>query len=172
MNGFQKATQQQTKNHNSHLVLKAIYDQGKISRADLARLPIQSSGGQEALLLVYELIDRLIATTNKPLLGIGIGTPGLVDTTSGVVLSAVNLDWRGLPLGGLLSARYRLPVYVANDSQLAALAQYMFGGKEYGSNLVVVKVGTGIGAGIVLDGRLLQGDGFGAGEIGRITVLE
>jgi predicted NBD/HSP70 family sugar kinase len=137
-----------------------------------ASLPVQGQRGQEALMLVYELIDTLISATSKPLLGIGIGTPGLVDTTSGVVLRAVNLDWRGLPLGSLLSARYRLPVYVANDSQLAALAQYMFGGSEYGSNLVVVTVGTGIGAGIVIDGHLFQGDGFGAGEIGHITVVE
>jgi predicted NBD/HSP70 family sugar kinase len=243
---LQKATQQQTKSHNSSLVLRAIYDQGQISRADLARLtnltrttisdlvtdlqerglveeigygqsmggrspillsvvddarqiisvdlandelrgavvnlrneissseslPVHSQGGQEALMIVYELIDRLIAATSKPLLGIGIGTPGLVDTTSGVVLRAVNLDWRGLPLGALLSARYRLPVYVANDSHLAALAQYMFGGKAYGSNLVVVKIGTGIGAGIVMHGHLFHGDGFGAGEIGHITVVE
>jgi predicted NBD/HSP70 family sugar kinase len=135
-------------------------------------LPVQAHGGEDALALVYELIDKLMSSSDRPLLGIGIGTPGLVDTTSGVVLRAVNLDWQGLPLGDLLRARYRLPVYVANDSQLAALAQYMFGGDQYESNLIVVKVATGIGSGIVLDGRLFQGDGFGAGEVGHITVVE
>jgi predicted NBD/HSP70 family sugar kinase len=77
-----------------------------------------------------------------------------------------------MPLGDLLQERYGLPVYIANDSQLAALAQYMFGGSKYESNLVVVKVGTGIGAGLILDGRLFHGDGFGAGEIGHISVVE
>ncbi|MDQ3930358.1 MAG: ROK family protein, partial [Chloroflexota bacterium] len=112
----------------------------------------------------------LVYSTDKPILGIGIGTPGLEDTTNGVVLRAVNLDWRDLPLGNLLQERYGLPVYVANDSQLAALAQYMFGGPQYGSNLVVVKIGHGVGAGIVLNGLLFQGDGFGAGEIGHVML--
>ena len=246
MTGLQKATQQQTKSYNSRLVLKAIYDQVQISRADVARLtdltrttvsdivielqdkglveevgygqsiggrspillsvvsdarhlisidlandelrgavvnlrneiittsslPIEGRGGGEALALVYELIDRLIHSTSKPILGIGIGTPGLVDTTRGVVSRAVNLDWRDLPLGSLLRERYDLPVYVANDSQLAALAQFMFGGTEYGSNLAVIKIGHGVGAGFILGGHLFQGDGFGAGEIGHICVLE
>ena len=246
MPSLQKATQQQTKTHNSRLVLKAIYDERQISRADVSRLTSltkttvsdlvtelqdkglveeigygQSMGGRspillsvmddarhlicidlendelrgavvnlrseiistasqslkgrqgdQALQLVYELVDSLLSTTNKPLLGIGVGTPGLVDTAKKVVLRAVNLGWRTMPLGDLLQERYSLPVYVANDSQLAALAQYMFAGKKYDSNLVVVKVGTGVGAGIVLDGRLFHGDGFGAGEIGHISVVE
>ncbi len=246
MSSLQKATQQQTKTHNSRLVLKAIYDQRQISRADISRLtsltrttvsdlvtelqgkglveeigygqsrggrspillsviddarhligidlendelrgavvnlrneiissasqPLHSREGDEALMLLYELVDKLIATTDKPLLGIGVGTPGLVDPSNKVVLRAVNLNWRGMPLGDLLQERYDLPVYVANDSQLAALAQYMFGANKYDSDLIVVKVGTGIGAGLILGGRLFHGDGFGAGEIGHISVVE
>jgi glucokinase-like ROK family protein len=139
---------------------------------ETASLPIESRGGEEALASVYELVDRLVASTTQPLLGIGIGTPGLVDTTQGVVVRAVNLDWRNLPLGKLLEERYDLPVYVANDSQLAALARYMFGGDKYSANLVVMRVEHGIGAGIVLNGDLFQGDGYGAGEIGHIAVVE
>ncbi|HEX8600631.1 MAG TPA: ROK family transcriptional regulator [Chloroflexia bacterium] len=243
---LQKATQQQTKTYNSRLVLKTIYDQGRISRADVARathltrttvsdlvadlqekglveevgmgrslggrspvllsviddarhvisldlandelrgavvnlrnevirtitLPVGDRAGDEALTLVYDLLDKLVYATDRQILGIGIGTPGLVDTTNGVVLRAVNLDWRDLPLGSLLQERYELPVYVANDSQLATLAQYMFGGRQYGSNLVVVKIGHGVGAGIVLNGGLFQGDGYGAGEIGHLSVMD
>lgn len=135
-------------------------------------LPIQTRRGEDALELVYELIDSLAASTDKPLLGIGIGTPGLIDTANGVVQQAVNLDWRDLPLGSLLRARYNLPIYVANDSQLAALAEHTFGGGQGASNLVVLKVGRGIGAGIVLNGQLFQGDGSGAGEIGHIAIVE
>ncbi len=72
-------------------------------------------------------------------------------------------------MGALLQARTGLPVYVANDSQATALAEHVFGGPRV-SNLVVVKVGEGIGAGLILGGRLFQGDGFGAGEIGHMTV--
>jgi predicted NBD/HSP70 family sugar kinase len=138
----------------------------------MAGLPIHSSGGANALELVYELVGRLIDKADQPLLGIGIGTPGLVDTPNGVVLRAVNLEWRELPLGRLLQERYKLPVYVANDSQLAALAQYMFGDQEHDGNLVVIKTGHGIGAGLVLNGHIFQGDGFGAGEIGHIAVVD
>ena len=136
------------------------------------RLPVKSDSGDEALALVYELIDALLASTDKPLLGIGIGTPGLIDTDHGVVQQAVNLDWQNLPLGSLLQARYKLPIYVANDSQLAALAEHTFGGGQRLTNLVVIKAGRGIGAGIVLNGQLFQGDGSGAGEIGHIAVVE
>ena len=137
-----------------------------------ASQPIQSRGGEAALDRVYDLLDRLVEGAEKPLLGIGIGTPGLVDTPNGVVLRAVNLEWRDLPLGRLLQDRYKLPVYVANDSQLAALAQYMFGDPEYDGNLVVIKTGHGIGAGVVLNGHIFQGDGFGAGEVGHIVVVD
>lgn len=129
-------------------------------------------GGDAALALVYTLIDDLVAGAERPLLGIGLGTPGLVDTTSGRVLRAVNLEWRDLPLGSLLQERYQLPVYVANDSQLTALALYMFGGEPDTASLVAIKVGHGVGAGIILNGHLFQGDGFGAGEIGHVVVAD
>lgn len=130
---------------------------------------VDDRDGDEALERVFGLVDRLLARTDRPILGIGIGTAGLIDTTVGTVLEAVNLDWHRVPLGALLRARTGLPVYVANDSQATALAEHVFGGPRT-SNLVVVKVGNGIGAGLVLNGRLFQGDGFGAGEIGHTTV--
>jgi len=238
-----KATHQETRAHNSRLVMGTIYDRGPVSRAEVARLTgltrttvsdvvsdlmrdglareigrgpstggkapillevtddarhlvgldlgekvfrgaivdlrgeivsaidvaVDDRDGDEALERVFGLVDRLLARTDRPILGIGIGTAGLIDTTVGTVLEAVNLDWHGVTLGALLRARTGLPVYVANDSQATALAEHVFGGPRT-SNLVVVKVGEGIGAGLVLDGRLFQGDGFGAGEIGHTTV--
>jgi N-acetylglucosamine repressor len=134
--------------------------------------PISSRSGDEALAVVYKLLDSLVASSDRPLVGIGIGTPGLVDTTQGIVRQAVNLDWKDLPLGELLRARYNLPVYLANDSQATALAEYIFGGWQADQSLVVIKIGQGIGAGIVLEGRLFQGDGSSAGEIGHLVVVE
>jgi glucokinase-like ROK family protein len=136
------------------------------------RLPVDNRNGEAALALVYQLIDRLLAATTSPLLGIGIGTPGLVAAQQGIVRRAVNLDWQELPLRDLLQDRYHLPVYIANDSQVAALAEYTFGHKPVSNNLVVVKVGRGIGAGLVINGQLYYGDGFGAGEIGHVRVVE
>lgn len=127
---------------------------------------------ETALLQMYELIDRLVAASGSPILGIGIGMPGLMDTQRGLVRKTVNLDWQNFPLKDLLEAHYHLPVYVANDSQLAALGEYTFGNGQKSSNLVVVKVGRGTSAGIVLNGQLHYGDRFGAGEIGHVTVVE
>jgi glucokinase-like ROK family protein len=135
-------------------------------------LPVHNRDGEAALALVYELVDALVAATAAPLLGIGIGTPGLMDARQGVVRQAVNLDWRDLPLRDLLAERYNLPVYIANDCQVAALAEHTFGASREALNLVVVKVGRGIGAGIVLNGQLYYGDGSGAGEIGHVAVVE
>ena len=103
-------------------------------------------------------------------MGIGIGTPGIIDTVSGTVRWAVSLNWQDLPLGRLIRERNELPVYVANDSQAAALAEYIFGTDRRANNMAVIRVGRGIGAGLILNGELFQGDGFGAGEIGHVTV--
>jgi predicted NBD/HSP70 family sugar kinase len=137
-----------------------------------ARLPLQGRDGDAALALVYDLLDDLVGAGNSHLLGIGIGTPGLMDPVNGVVRRAVNLDWQDLPLRRLLQARYELPVYVANDCQVAALAEYVFGEGKGTDNLVLIKVEHGIGAGIVLNGRPFYGDTFGAGEIGHVAVTD
>ena len=134
--------------------------------------PLQGRNSQEALALVYDLIDELVAATSSLLLGIGIGTPGLMDPLHGIVRRAVNLDWQDLPLRELLYQRYDLPVYVANDSQVAALAEYAFGKGRDAESLVVVKAGHGVGAGIILNGQLFHGDTWGAGEIGHLAVVE
>ncbi len=135
-------------------------------------LPLRDQDGAAALELVYKLIDALRTATDRPLLGIGIGTPGLMDTLNGVVRWAVNLGWRDLALRDLLQERYGLPVYVANDCHAAALAEYTFGENQDARNLVVIKIEHGIGAGIVLNGQLFYGDTFGAGEIGHVAVVE
>jgi predicted NBD/HSP70 family sugar kinase len=145
-------------------------------RGDVRRVveqPIAGRNADDALATVFRLVDELLANASATPLGIGVGTPGLVDTRTGTILWAVNLDWQNLPLGGLLTERYGLPVNVANDSQAAALAEYTFGADaRQRTNLVTIKVGRGIGAGLVLNGSLFQGDGFGAGEIGHVAVVD
>ncbi len=135
------------------------------------RLPIYDRDGEAALALVYNLVDQLVQMASSPVVGIGIGTPGLIDA-KGVVVNAVNLDWHNLSLGEMLKARYGLPVCVANDSQVAALAEYTFGDSRDIANLVVIMVSRGTGAGIVLNRQLYYGDRFGAGEIGHVVVVE
>lgn len=134
-------------------------------------VPLLDRGGEAALALVYELVDELAAEATRPLLGIGIGAPGLVDADTGVICRAVNLAWQDVPLGRLLEQRCGLPVYMTNDCQVAALAEYTFGVKDPSLPLVVIKIGFGIGAGIVIDGQLLHGQPFGAGEVGHVVAV-
>jgi len=243
---LEKATRQHTRDHNSQLILRTIYDYDEISRAELSRLTRltrttvsdvvanlierglveevghgASSGGRTPILLsvvddshhligvslmsgelsgatinlrgdirhravrqfpgydagdvlgqLYDLLDELCAAATSPLLGIGISTPGLMDTAEGIVRRAVNLGWQDLHLKELVQSRYGLPVYVGNGAHMAALAEYTFGGGQNRSNLVVIHVGQGIGAGIILKGELFHGDAYGAGEIGHVVVAE
>jgi glucokinase-like ROK family protein len=140
---------------------------------ETVEFPVNDSDGEQALQRVYQILDRLLEKEWKPLVGIGIGTPGLVNTREGVVVNAVNLDWQDLPLARLLESRYSLPVTVLNDSQATAIGEYVYGTSHHSeSNLIVVTVKHGIGAGILINGRLFQGDGGGAGEIGHVVVQE
>jgi len=134
-------------------------------------LPLEGRDGDAALALVYDLVDILVAEATSPVLGIGIGAPGLVDASKGVLQQSVNLNWRYIPFADLLQKRYDLPVYMANDSQAGALAIYTFGQRSViGLPLVVIKLGWGVGAGIIVNGQLLHGSPVGAGEIGHITI--
>jgi len=134
--------------------------------------PLPKTDGDLALSLVYDLLDALVAATDRPILGIGVGTPGLIDAVNGVIVQAVNQDWRNVPLRRLLEDRYGVPVHLANDCQVAALGEYTFGDNGGVQNLVVISVGWGIGSGIVLNGQLLHGNPLGAGEIGHVSVVE
>ena len=136
------------------------------------QVPVEARDGDAALRAVYQLVDELVGESRGHLLGIGVGTPGIVDADSGTIRWAVNLDWQDLPLGRLLRERYRVPTYVANDSRAAAVAEHLFAGEGPNASLVAIKVGHGIGAGLVLRGELFHGDDFGAGEIGHVVVVD
>jgi glucokinase-like ROK family protein len=171
----------QIDNHGRHLIgidLGSNHLQGGVTdlRGNILyryELPMQDQDGEAALELVYDLVDMLLAATDQPILGIGIGTPGLIDAPHGIIRLAVNLRWRDLPLRDLLAKRYHLPCYLSNDSHAAAVGEYIFGQSPKGKkHQIVIKAGRGISAGIMLDGQLFVGENSIAGEIGHITMLE
>jgi predicted NBD/HSP70 family sugar kinase len=133
--------------------------------------PLDGRGGAEALAELEDLVRSLVAAARRPVLGVGVGTAGIVESASGVVRWAVGLDWRDVPLGERLAASSGLTVRVMNDSRAAAVAEWTFGRQPRGASMVVVKIGHGIGAGIIVAGRLHEGDQGAAGEIGHIRVL-
>ncbi|MGN6761945.1 MAG: ROK family protein [Leifsonia sp.] len=123
--------------------------------------------GEDATTKVEALVDRLVAAATAPILGIGIGSPGVVDL-SGTILTAPNLGWEAVPLQWRLAARTGLPVLVANDANAAALAEHTYGGAA--GDMMLIRVGHGIGAGLLVAGALVYGSHFAAGEIGQVMV--
>jgi predicted NBD/HSP70 family sugar kinase len=131
-------------------------------------LAVEGRRGTEAFELVHELASQLVAAATRPVLGVGVGSPGVVDAT-GTVLDAPNLAWHGVPLASSLRGRLGLPVFVANDANIAALGEHTFGSAA-GGGLMVLRVGKGVGAGLILEGTLLRGHRSAAGEIGHVVV--
>ena len=108
-----------------------------------------------------------------PIAGVGIGSPGPLDAARGVVVHAPTLrGWDDVPLVALASARLGLPVRIDNDANVAALAEWRFGAARGLRHMVYVTVSTGIGGGIILDGKLLHGRNSLAGEIGHMSITE
>jgi len=124
--------------------------------------------GDAAVEMVRILCTDLAAAADRPLLGVGVGSPGVVDPR-GVVVEAPNLGWYDVGLAPALRDHLAVPVHVANDANAAVLGELGLGGPADRS-LFVVKVGQGVGAGLVLDGHLVVGDRFAAGEIGHVVV--
>lgn len=135
----------------------------------LERREIDARGlvGGDAAAAALALTRELTAIADRPVLGVGIGSPGIVDL-AGCVLTAPNRGWTDLALQARLQAELGLPVIVANDANAAALAEYGFGGAS--ADLMLVMVGYGVGAGLLLDGTPLFGSRFAAGEIGHVVV--
>nr|BBH95503.1 glucokinase [Thermogemmatispora argillosa] len=106
----------------------------------------------------------------RELLAVGIGAAGQIDRQAGVILEAPNLGVRNMPVAALLSAEFGRPVAVGNDVEVAALGEYLYGAGRAYKNFVCVFIGTGIGAGIIQNGRLYTGLSGTAGEVGHITV--
>jgi glucokinase-like ROK family protein len=137
--------------------------------------PIDHTDTASVLAGVTRVLDSLCAQATRPLLGIGVSVPGLVDPSNGVVRYTAYLNWRDVPLGEWLAAHCGddIPIYLDNDTNLAALGERVFGAGEGIVNMVIVMVGTaGVGAGIVIDGEIYHGTGGGAGEIGHMPVAD
>ncbi len=132
-----------------------------------AEVPLAASRGDEATSKVLDLVDRLVALATAPVLGIGIGSPGIVDP-GGVVITAPNLGWFDLELQRIIGERTALPVFVANDANVAVLAEHGFGNAD--GDMMLVKVGHGVGSGLLVAGALVFGSRFAAGEIGQVMV--
>lgn len=120
--------------------------------------------------MVYSIKQRMAdkKQDSGELLGIGIGVPGPVDDL--VVKRAVNLGWTDFPLKQLMEKRLNIPVVLLNDANAAALGELWQGSADQLRDIVFVTLGTGVGGGIIVDGKILNGKHASGGEIGHIPV--
>lgn len=128
----------------------------------------------QAKLVVVEAVAKAIEEVFDPeVKGIGVGVPGLVDLDENLVLDVTNIpSWDRVPLRNLLQERFNKPVFVNNDANCFAVGEKHFGkGKPY-RNFVGLAIGTGLGAGIIINGRLYSGKFSGAGEFGNVYYLD
>jgi glucokinase len=134
-------------------------------------LAVRSQGTQDEVLdQIYHLIDGLIP---NDLEGIGVGVPSVVDLERGIVYDVMNIpSWKKVPIKSLLEKRYHVPAYVNNDANCFAVGEKYFGRGKTHHHLVGLIVGTGLGAGVIANGKLYSGANCGAGEFGMISYRE
>jgi len=138
------------------------------------RLPTAARDGGTVLAQLEDLGARLVrdaraAGAGRPA-AFGLAVPGVVDEVAGVARSAANIGWRDVPLAGLLGRRLGLPVALCHDVRAAARAEARFGPAAGANDFLLVQVGTGIAASLVMDGRPYPGGHALSGEIGHVAV--
>jgi glucokinase len=136
------------------------------------RDPAAWQSGEENCRELTEFLQTILSNAKEQpghVLGIGIGVPGILDSQDGIVKLAPALAWENFPLLQRLEQVTDLPVYLENDVNLATLGEHWFGAGQGVRDLVMIAIGTGIGAGIILDGKLHRGYAEASGEIGYIV---
>lgn len=147
----------------------ALVNGKKIETTASERLNSQAA----AEVIVEQLFDFTEKLFNKSVSAIGIGVPGLIDEESGTVFDVLNIpSWTEIPLKHLMEERFGIPVLINNDANCFAVGEYYFGKGVEGESMVGLTIGTGLGSGIILKGKLYSGRTCGAGEFGMIDYLD
>jgi glucokinase-like ROK family protein len=138
------------------------------------RTPLNENSPQAEIVAQAEKMITEALTIAKqlgiPPKGIGIGLPGLVDTTSGKLIIAPNLHWSDMPLRDMWSNKFDLPIFVENESNNGAMGEFFYGSAHGKNDFIYLGTGIGLGGGIVINGKLFKGSKGFAGEIGHILL--
>lgn len=153
--------------------IKGIIIRGDGEEICRGSIPTDVSSGEALCDCIVTLINKLLSEIGgykMDIKGVGIGCPGLIDSKNGVVVFAGNLNLSYYSLGDAVSEKVGLPVRLTNDANAAALGEAKFGaGKKY-DNSILVTLGTGIGGGIVIDGKIFEGGKSAGAEIGHMVI--
>jgi len=161
----------------TNLMVAALAAEGGEPVALRSQPTLPERGGDAVVADIAALVDGVVKETlaiaggaRDDAMGLGIGCPGPLDLTTGVVISSPNLGWEGYPIRDRIAEAVGLPVSLDNDANCATYGEWWQGAGKGSSSLVGVTVGTGIGGGYILDGRLVRGASGSAGEIGHTTI--
>jgi glucokinase len=147
------------------LLTGLVDEDGVIVKRTVRPTPI---GSQEELIAGLEAgIEELL---NDGVAALGVGLPSQIDQKRGRAVTSVNIPLEGIDFRDLLKERFGLPTGIENDANAAALAEHRFGAGKGTSHMVMLTLGTGVGGGLILDGRLYRGARGAAGELGHITI--
>lgn len=148
-----------------------VSDEGSL--LSFSVVPTHAAEGPAAVIKQIELLATAVLTQTPDLfpVGIGVGAPGPLDPEAGIVIAPPTLaGWYEVPLADILSNRFQLPVRLENDANAAALGEWRYGAGRGARSMVFVTVSTGIGGGVIADGRILHGRRGLAAEIGHMTI--
>ena len=123
--------------------------------------------------MIEEVIEQTQAETGaerSDFIGVGIGSPGPLDRAKGIIIVTPNLGWKDFPLRDEVGSRVNLPASLDNDANCATLGEWWCGAAKGGRNVVGMTIGTGIGGGLIFDGKLYHGSSDAAGEVGHTTI--
>jgi glucokinase len=159
----------------TNLVVGSVSEDGSRIVATASEPTRAEAGATDVLERLVGLADRAIVATRKDvpgaeILGVGVGAPGPLDTKRGIVLLTPNLGWVNLPLRQIMHDRLGLPATLDNDANCAVLGEWWVGAARGARHAIGITIGTGIGGGLILDGKLYHGASDVAGEIGHTTI--
>ncbi len=128
-------------------------------------------GADAVIIRISNTIDDLLQKTDSPDIDyIGLGCPGILDRKTGTVIYSNNIKWQQIPICRKLQDRFNVPVYIENDANCAAVGEYFDGAGRGSRQMIMITFGTGIGGGIILDGKLYRGGHDNANIIGHISI--
>ena len=123
---------------------------------------------------IAKVIDYILNEANMKIddiVGIGIGQPGSIDSERGVIRYSNNIALENVPVVDELHKKYNLPIYISNDANCAALGEYVFGAGRGYKDIVFITLGTGVGSGIIIDGKLFEGRAGAGAEAGHMVIV-
>ena len=153
-----------------HLAFVEVGIDGTVGRT--ASEPFDAAANTMLAVLADRLRRFIAGGADTPLLGVGVGVPGDVDAQGTGIVNSTQLGWTNVPIGSTLRRELGLPVLVENNVNAVAMAERLYGLGRRHRSFLVVTIGTGVGAAIVIDGAIVRGTGGGAGEIGHIPVRD